>query len=64
VTHRWAGRVGYTADALPVLEEVRPGVLAAGGYCGHGNVVGALCGRAAADLALGRRSDWAELLAP
>jgi glycine/D-amino acid oxidase-like deaminating enzyme len=62
VTHRWAGRVGYTPDALPVLEQVRPGVLVAGGYCGHGNVVGALCGRAAAALALGRPSRWDDLV--
>ena len=35
VTHRWAGRVAFTADRLPVLEEVRPGVVAVGayGYC-------------------------------
>lgn len=62
VTHRWAGRVGFTGDALPVCGPIRPGVVAAGGYNGHGNVVGALCGRAAAELALERRSAWAELL--
>ncbi|CAN5730711.1 FAD-dependent oxidoreductase [soil metagenome] len=48
VTHRWAASVGYTADGLPVCEEVRPGVWAVGGYSGTGNVVGAMCGRAAA----------------
>lgn len=53
VTHRWAASVGYTADAMPIVGEVRPGVWAAGGYCGTGNVVGALCGRAAATGALG-----------
>jgi gamma-glutamylputrescine oxidase len=36
-----------------VLEEVRPGVFAVGGYCGTGNVIGSLCGRAAAERALG-----------
>jgi gamma-glutamylputrescine oxidase len=45
VTHRWAATVGYTQNALPYLGEVRQGVWAAGGYCGTGNVVGALCGR-------------------
>ena len=54
VTHRWAASVGYTRDGLPYLGEARPGVWAAGGYCGTGNVVGALCGRAAAALALGQ----------
>ncbi len=52
VTHRWAGCVGYTPTGLPVLEEVRAGVWATGGYSGTGNVIGALCGRAAAELAL------------
>ena len=53
VTHRWAASVGYTEDGLPFVGQVRPGVWAAGGYCGTGNVVGALCGRALADLASG-----------
>jgi gamma-glutamylputrescine oxidase len=59
VTHRWAASVGYTPDAVPVLEEVRPGLWAAGGYSGTGNVVGALFGRAAAQLAVRGRSDLA-----
>jgi gamma-glutamylputrescine oxidase len=54
VTHRWAGEVGYTEDELPVLEEIRPGVLAVGGHSGHGNVMGSACARAAAEIALGR----------
>ena len=53
VTHRWAATVGYTADGLPVLEQVRPGIWATGGYSGTGNLLGAVCGRAAARLALG-----------
>lgn len=53
VTHRWAASVGYTANGLPFLGEVRDRVWAAGGYCGTGNVVGALCGRAAAARAVG-----------
>ena len=52
-THRWAATVGYTADGLPVLEQVRPGIWATGGYSGTGNLLGAVCGRAAARLALG-----------
>lgn len=58
VTHRWAASVGYTQDGLPFLGEVRPGVWAAGGYCGTGNVVGALCGRQAAALALGQEAGF------
>jgi len=52
ITHRWAAPVGYTEDGLPVLDEVEPGVWALGGYSGTGNVIGALCGRAAAQLAV------------
>ena len=63
VTNRWAGSVGYTPDGLPILDEVRPGVWALGGYNGTGNIVGALCGRAAAARVCGARSEWAELLA-
>jgi glycine/D-amino acid oxidase-like deaminating enzyme len=65
VTHRWAGVVGYTADELPVLESVRPGVLAVGGHNGHGNVMGSACARAAAEIALGRPAPWlARLVRP
>ena len=62
VTHRWAASVGYTADGLPVCEEVRPKIWAVGGYNGTGNIVGALCARAAAQQACGAPSDWRELL--
>jgi len=62
VTHRWAGAVAYTADGLPVLEQVRDQVWAAGAYSGTGNVVGALGARAAARLACGQGSEWADWL--
>jgi glycine/D-amino acid oxidase-like deaminating enzyme len=60
ITHRWAASVGYTADGLPVLEEVDAGVWACGAYSGHGNVIGAICGRAAAQLAVTGRSEIAQ----
>jgi glycine/D-amino acid oxidase-like deaminating enzyme len=63
VTHRWAASVAYTTDGLPVLEQVRDKVWAVGGYCGTGNIVGALSARAAARLACGQASEWADLLA-
>jgi gamma-glutamylputrescine oxidase len=53
VTHRWAASVGFTRTGLPWLGEVRDRVWAAGGYCGTGNVIGALCGRVMAARALG-----------
>jgi gamma-glutamylputrescine oxidase len=63
VTHRWAACVSFSTTGLPILEEVRPGVWAAGGYSGTGNVIGALCGRAAAELALGAESALGEVFA-
>lgn len=59
VVRRWAAAVSYAATGLPVLEEVRAGVWAVGGYSGTGNVIGALCGRAAAELAMTGHSDIA-----
>lgn len=63
VTHRWAGTIAYTDDGLPVLEEVRDGVVATGAYSGTGNLIGRLAGRAAADLVIDGRSDLGALLA-
>jgi gamma-glutamylputrescine oxidase len=62
VSHRWAATVGYTPSGLPILEESRPGLWAIGGYSGTGNVIGALCGRAVAELVLTGHSDVADLL--
>ncbi len=50
VVRRWAAIVGYSGDGMPVVTEVRPGVWAAGGYCGTGNILGAVCGRGMAQL--------------
>ncbi len=62
VTHRWGARVAYSTDGLPVLEEVSSRVWATGAYSGTGNLMGALCGRAAARMALGTDSDLHALL--
>jgi glycine/D-amino acid oxidase-like deaminating enzyme len=68
VTHRWAGIFGLTQDMLPLVGAV-PGrderVWVAGGYSGHGNVLGFACGRLVADAMLGdTTSPQLELLAP
>ena len=60
ITHRWAASVAYTPTGLPVLEELMPNVWVTGAYSGTGNVVGALCGRACAELATTGRSEIAE----
>ena len=56
VEQRWAGIFGLVMDFLPVVGRV-PGeerVWVAGGYSGHGNVLGLLCGELAAQAMLGR----------
>jgi gamma-glutamylputrescine oxidase len=55
ITHRWAGVVGYSDDALPYVGEVpgRPGLYVSGGYSGTGNVPGFMCGRDLADTIAG-----------
>jgi glycine/D-amino acid oxidase-like deaminating enzyme len=67
VTHRWAGIFGLTQDLLPLVGPV-PGrggrVWVAGGYSGHGNVLGFACGELVADAILGRESPQLELLDP
>lgn len=63
ITHRWAATVSYSTSGLPLLEEVQRGVVATGAYSGTGNVLGAICGRGAARLALGKRAEIVELLA-
>jgi glycine/D-amino acid oxidase-like deaminating enzyme len=55
VTHRWAGIWGETFDGLPFAGRI-PGsdrVWVAGGYCGHGNVLGFACGDLVARAILG-----------
>lgn len=64
IEKRWAASVGYTEDLLPVFEQVRPRVWAIGAYCGTGNVIGAMCGRAAVGCATGEPQEIADLLRP
>jgi len=66
VTHRWAGIFGMTADGLPLVGRVpgRDGVWVAGGYSGHGNVLGFACGVLVANAILGRPAAEATLFDP
>jgi glycine/D-amino acid oxidase-like deaminating enzyme len=55
ITHRWSGIWGETFDGLPFAGRI-PGserVWVAGGYCGHGNVLGFACGALVASAILG-----------
>ncbi|MGL4609740.1 MAG: NAD(P)/FAD-dependent oxidoreductase [Trueperaceae bacterium] len=62
ITHRWAANVCYTQNAMPIAEEVRENVWAIGAYCGTGNLMGALCGRALAEhVSTGSSEAWSYL---
>jgi glycine/D-amino acid oxidase-like deaminating enzyme len=66
VEHRWAGIFGLVLDFLPVVGPV-PGeqrVWVAGGYSGHGNVLGLLCGELVAQAMLGREAPELALFDP
>jgi gamma-glutamylputrescine oxidase len=66
VTHRWAGIMGFSTDLLPLAGPVpgRPGLHAAGGYSGVGNVQGFLCGGLLADAVLGKPHPLAAVYGP
>jgi gamma-glutamylputrescine oxidase len=66
VDYRWAGIFGMVFDFLPVVGPV-PGdatLWVAGGYSGHGNVLGFACGRLVARAVLGERDPLLGLFDP
>ncbi|MDQ3671438.1 MAG: FAD-binding oxidoreductase [Actinomycetota bacterium] len=66
VDHRWAGIFGMIFDFLPAVGRV-PGedhLWIAGGYSGHGNVLGFACGRLVARAILGDRDPLLDLFEP
>jgi gamma-glutamylputrescine oxidase len=66
VDYRWAGIFGMVFDFLPVVGRVpdRDGVWIAGGYSGHGNVLGFACGRLVARAILGEADPKLGLFEP
>jgi glycine/D-amino acid oxidase-like deaminating enzyme len=66
VDFRWAGIFGMVFDFLPVVGRVpdRDGLWVAGGYSGHGNVLGFACGRLVAHAILGESDPLLELFEP
>jgi gamma-glutamylputrescine oxidase len=66
VTHRWAGIFGLVLDFLPVVGPLpaQERVWVAGGYSGHGNVLGLTCGELVAQALLGRPDPLLDLFAP
>ena len=66
ITHRWAGIWGETPDLLPVAGRIPgdDGVWVAGGYSGHGNVLGLACGDLVARAILGEQPPELDLFDP
>jgi gamma-glutamylputrescine oxidase len=66
VDYRWAGIFGMVLDFLPVVGRVpdRDGLWMAGGYSGHGNVLGFACGRLVARAILGQPDPLLGLFEP
>ncbi len=66
VTHRWAGIWGSTPDLEPLVGLVpgRESVWVAGGYSGHGNVLGLACGDLVARAILGEQPPELEIFDP
>ena len=53
VDYTWGGTLGITMHRLPIIEEVEPGVLAAGGFSGHGVALTGLAGKIMAEAIMG-----------
>jgi gamma-glutamylputrescine oxidase len=66
VTHRWAGVFGLVPDLMPVVgpHPTREGVWVAGGYSGHGNVLGLMCGDLVAQAIAGEPHPLLERMSP
>lgn len=66
ITHRWAGVFGLVPDLMPVVGPVpgHDGLWAAGGYSGHGNVLGLMCGDLVAQAIAGEPHPLLEAMAP
>jgi gamma-glutamylputrescine oxidase len=66
ITHRWAGIFGLVPDLMPVAGPApgRDGLWVAGGYSGHGNVLGLMCGDLVAQAILGEPHALLERMAP
>jgi gamma-glutamylputrescine oxidase len=66
IAHRWSGVFGLVPDLMPVVgpHPHRPGLWVAGGYSGHGNVLGLACGDLVAQAVLGDPHPLLDRMAP
>ena len=54
VDYSWGGTLGITMTRLPMVRRIAPGVLAAGGFSGHGVALTGLVGRVLAEAVAGQ----------
>src|SRR2546428_1484047 len=64
VTHRWAGTMGFSHDALPYVGRLGSGVLVNAGFTGHGMAFATATGELIADLVRGKKRNETDLFAP
>ena len=64
VTHRWAGTMGFSHDALPYVGELDSGVYVNAGFTGHGMAFATATAELVADLVRGRARSETDLFAP
>ena len=64
VTHRWAGTMGFSHDALPYVGRLDSGVFVNAGFTGHGMAFATATGELIADLVRDRKRSETDLFAP
>lgn len=66
IAHRWSGVFGLVPDLMPVVgrHPSREGLWVAGGYSGHGNVLGLACGDLVARAIAGDEHPLLERMSP
>jgi glycine/D-amino acid oxidase-like deaminating enzyme len=64
VTHRWAGTMGFSHDALPYVGHTGPRLFVCGGFTGHGMAFGPISAQMIATLVSGGTHPDADLFDP
>ena len=64
VTHRWAGTMGFSHDALPYVGRLETGVFVNAGFTGHGMAFATATGELIANLVRGKNPNETDLFAP
>lgn len=64
VTHRWAGTMGFSHDALPYVGQIGPRLFVCGGFTGHGMAFGPASAELVAALVRDGRHQDADLFDP